>query len=263
MTPSSPGQVLTVAEFELRKYLRGRRLLGMLILLALIVGLILGLPPALGLSYATTPNAFAATFANFTGILVLLCGVLFAADALVSEHEKRTGYFLFPNPVRRETIVVGKFLASLAASGLVVTMYYIAVTVAALAVTGAGSWEIGLSYAYALAYTACVVGVAFLISALMRTTIAATLVVFFLFFLIFTIVQGVLGATDVEPWFIPTAGSGIIGNVLAPPPSIPGPGGGFGGYIPHAATSLAVFAVYFLVGSVASILLYARRELLS
>jgi ABC-2 type transport system permease protein len=262
MTPSSLGQALAVGQFELLKYIRGRRLLGMLILLALIVGLILGLPPALGLSYATTPNAFAATFANFTGTLVLLCGVLFAADALVSEHEKRTGYFLFPNPVRRETIVVGKGLASLAAAGLVITLYYAAIALAALIITGSASWEIGLSYVYALAYAMSVVGVAFLISSLMRTTIAATLIVFFLFFLIFTIVQGVLGVTDVEPWFIPTAGSGIIGNVLAPP-SFPGPGGGFGGYVPDVSTSLAVFAGYFLAGSVASILLYARRELMS
>jgi ABC-2 type transport system permease protein len=262
MTPSSLGQAITVGQFELLKYLRGRRLLGMLVLLALIVGLLLGLPPALGLSYATTPNAFAATFANFTGVLVLLSGVLFAADALVSEHEKRTGYFLFPNPVRRETIVGGKFVASLAASGLVITLYYAAITLAALVITGATSWEIGLSYVYALAYTMCVVGVAFLISSLMRTTIAAVLTVFLLFFLVFTIVQGVLGLTDVEPWFIPTAGSGIIGNVLAPA-SIPGPGGGFDGFVPDQATSLAMFAGYFLAGFVASILLYARRELMS
>lgn len=262
MTPTSLGQALTVAEFELLKYLRGRRLLGMLILLALILGLILGLPPALGLSYATTPNAFAATFATFTGVLVLLCGVLFAADALVSEHEKRTGYFLFPNPVRRETIVAGKFLASLAASGLVIALYYVAIALGALAITGTASWEIGLSFLYALAYTTCVVGVAFFVSSLMRTTIAATLIVFFLFFLIFTIVQGVLGVTDVEPWFIPTAGSGIIGNVLAPP-SFPGPGGGFGQYVPDVTASLAMFAAYFLAGSIASILLYARRELMS
>src|SRR3989442_4275970 len=145
MTPTSLQQVATVAEFELRKYLRGRRLLGMLVLLAVIVALLLGLPPALGRAYATTPNAFAAIFANFTGILVLLCGVLFAADALVSEHEKRTGYFLFPNPVRRETIVVGKLLASLAASGLVLTVYYLVVAASAAAVTGAGSLDISLS----------------------------------------------------------------------------------------------------------------------
>ncbi len=94
MTPSPFAQIVTVASYEIRKYIRGRRLLGMLILLALIVGLFVGLPPALGIKYASTPDAFVSTFATFSGLLVVLGGVLFAADALVSEHEKRTGYFL-------------------------------------------------------------------------------------------------------------------------------------------------------------------------
>ena len=263
MTPGSFQQVVIVAEHEFRKYLRGRRLLGMVILLALIVGLILGLPPALGVPYATTPNAFAATFANFTGVLVLLCGVLFAADALVSEHEKRTGYFLFPNPVRREAIVAGKLVASLAATALVLFLFYGAIAIAALAVTGAASWEIALSYGYALAYGTCVVGVAFLLSAVMRTTISATLLTFFLFFLIFTIVSGVLGLTDIDPWFLPTSASGIIGNVLGPPTTAPGPGGGFFAYVPDVTTSLIVFGAYFLIGALAAVLIYARRELVS
>ena len=101
------AQTLTVASYEVRKYVRGRRLIGMLILLALIIALILGVPPALGVKYASQPNVFVSTFAGLASLLVVLGGVLFAADALVSEHEKRTGYFLFPNPVRREVLDVG------------------------------------------------------------------------------------------------------------------------------------------------------------
>ena len=41
-------QAFVVTSYEIRKYLRSRRLLGMMVLLALIIGLILGLPPALG-----------------------------------------------------------------------------------------------------------------------------------------------------------------------------------------------------------------------
>src|SRR5206468_11429841 len=164
--------------YEIRKYIRGRRLLGMLILLGLIVGLFVGLPPALGIKYASTPDAFISTFATFSGLLVVLGGVLFAADALVSEHEKRTGYFLFPNPVRREVLVLGKLVASLVTSSMIISLYYLAATVAAVAVTGATTWEIGLSYAYALAYMAAVVGVAYLISAIFKSTVAATVLTF-------------------------------------------------------------------------------------
>lgn len=251
-------QAVVVASYEIRKYLRSRRLLGMLVLLALIIGLILGLPPALGSAYPSTPNAFVGTFAGFTALLVVLCGVLFAADALCSEHEKRTGYFLFPNPVRRETIVVGKLMASLAASWTILLMYYGVASIAALAVTKTLSWEVGVSALYALAYVACVVGLAFLLSSVLKGTIAATVLTFFLFTLIFNIVGALLQVGNVSPWFIPTQAAGIISNVLSSPGGGPP---GFPVFVPDPATSLAVFAGYFVAGSIVATVMFRRREL--
>ena len=76
MTASPFAQVVTVASYEIRKYFRGRRLSGILILVGLIIGLFLGLPPALGSAYPSTPNAFVSTFATFTA---LCCAALSAA----------------------------------------------------------------------------------------------------------------------------------------------------------------------------------------
>jgi len=251
-------QAFVVASYEVRKYLRSRRLLGMVVLLALIIGLILGLPPALGSPYPSTPNAFVGTFAGFTALFAVLCGVLFAADALCSEHEKRTGYFLFPNPVRRETIVLGKLLASLAASWTILLVYYGVASAAALAVTGSLTAEVGLSAAYALAYVTCIVGVAFLLSSVLKGTIAATVLTFFLFTLIFTIIGGLLQVGKVSPWFIPTQAAGIISNVLSAPARGPPE---FPAFVPDPATSLLVFAVYFIVSVVVATVMFHRREL--
>jgi len=264
MTASPVAQVITVASYEIRKYIRGRRLLGILILVGLIVGLFLGLPPALGIAYASTPNAFVSTFATFASLLVILGGVLFAADALVSEHEKRTGYFLFPNPVRREVLVVGKIAASLIVCAAVLTLYYGAAAIAALAITHSLTWDIGLSYLYALAYMTAVVGIAYLISSLLKSTVAATVLTFFLFTLIFSIVGGILPLAKIAPWFIPTSASGIIADALGGPAVGPGPGGGPGaGFIPDPATSVIVFLAYAVAGAVLAILLFRRRELSS
>ncbi len=264
MTASPFGQVVTVASYEIRKYIRGRRLLGILILVGLIIGLFLGLPPALGVPYASTPNAFVSTFATFTGLLVVLSGVLFAADALVSEHEKRTGYFLFPNPVRREVLVLGKIAASVIVSAAVISLYYGAAAVAALAVTHSLTWDVGLSYLYALAYMAAVVGIAYLISATFKSTVAATVLTFFLFTLIFGIVGAILPGAKIDPWFIPTSASGIISNVLGSTEVRPGPGGPVSvGFIPDPATSLLVFAAYAVVGAILAIFWFRRRELSS
>ena len=264
MTASSLAQVFIVATYEIRKYIRGRRLLGILILVGLIVGLFLGLPPALGIRYATTPNAFVSTFATFASLLVILSGVLFAADALVAEHEKRTGYFLFPNPVRREVLVLGKIAASLIVSVAVISLYYGTAALAALAITGSLTWDVGLSYLYAVGYATSVVGIAYVLSATLKSTVAATVLTFFLFTLIFGIVGAILPLAKIEPWFIPTSASAIIGNVLGGPSLGPGPGGGAGGgFVPDPATSLLVFAAYAIVGGILAILLFRRRELSS
>jgi ABC-2 type transport system permease protein len=264
MSASAISQVVTVTGYEIRKYIRGRRLLGILILIGLIVGLLLGLPPALGIAYAATPNAFVATFATFASLLVILCGVLFAADALVSEHEKRTGYFLFPNPVRREVLVVGKIVASVIVCAAILSLYYGAAAIAALVITGSLTWDVGLSYAYALAYMAAVVGVAYLLSALLKSTVAATVLTFFLFTLIFSIIGGILPLAKIDPWFIPTSASGIISDALGR--GFVGPGGGGppgAGFVPDPAISLLVFAAYAIAGGVFAVFWFRRRELSS
>lgn len=264
MSVSPLAQVGIVASYEIRKYLRGRRLLGVLVLVAVIVGLILGLPPALGTPYASTPNAFVSSFASFAGLLAVLSGVLFAADALVSEHEKRTGYFLFPNPVRREVLVLGKIAASLIVSAAVLSVYYGAAAMAALLVTGSLTWDVGASYAYALAYMTAVVGVAYLLSASLKSTVAATVLTFFLFTLISTLVGAILPAANVNPWFVPTSASGIITNVLGTASVAPRPGGGLvAAFVPDPATSLLVFAGYAIIGAILAILLFRRKELAS
>src|SRR2546428_927269 len=249
MTPSPLAQVITVASYEIRKYIRGRRLLGILILVALILALFIGLPPALSIPYASPPNAFVSTFATLSGMLDVRSGVQLATDPLVSEREKRTGYFLFPNPVRREVLVLGKIAASLIVSAAVISLYYGGAALAALAITHSLTWDVGLSYVHALAYMLAVVGVAYLVSATFKSTVAATVLTFFLFTLIFSIVGAILPAAKIDPWFIPTSASGIITNVLGRAEVRPGPVGGASvGFVPDPATSLLVFLAYAIVG---------------
>src|SRR5439155_751714 len=144
---------------------------------------------------------------------------------------KRPGYFLFPNPVRREVLVLGKIAASLLVCTAVLSMYYGAAAIAALVITGSLTWDVGLSYVYTLGYMTAVVGVAYLLSALLKGTVAATVLTFFLFTLIFAIVGGILPRANVEPWFIPTSASGIIANALGGAAVRPGPGGGDVGFV--------------------------------
>src|SRR5207245_9944157 len=94
-----------------------------------------------------------------------------------------------------------------------------------------------------------VVGIAYLVSATFKSTVAATVLTFFLFTLIFSIVGALLPAAKIDPWFIPTSASGIISNVLGGTPVRPGPGGSESvGIIPDPATSIIVFHAYAIGG---------------
>jgi hypothetical protein len=108
-----------------------------------------------------------------------------------------------------------------------------------------------------------VVGVAYLLSALLKGTVGATVLTFFLFTLIFSIIGTILPLAKVQPWFIPTSASGIIANALGGASVRPGPGGGDVGFVPDPATSLLVFAGYAIAGGVLATLWYRRRELAS
>src|SRR3989475_3824554 len=100
-----------------------------------------------------------------------------------------------------------------------------------------------------------VVGVASLVSATFKSTVAATVLTFFLFTLIFSIVGALLPAAKIDPWFIPTSASGIISNVLGGTPVRPGPGGSESvGVNPGPSAPILVFAVHAVVGGVLAIL---------
>ena len=148
-------------------------------------------------------------------------------------------------------------------SAAVLSLYYGAAAVGALIVTHSLTWDVGLSYVYALAYMTAVVGIAYLLSALLKSTVAATVLTFFLFTLIFAIISGILSLAKVDPWFVASSASGIITNVLGSATVRPGPGGGGEGFVPDPATSLLVFAAYAIVGGLLATLWFRRKELSS
>ncbi len=114
----------------------------------------------------TAAESFETLFLNFAGILVVVCATFFGADALVSEFQNRTGYLIFPNPVRREVLFFGKFAASMTAGILVMTLFY-GVLAGLSAYTARGiDDDYILSYAFALEYLLAVMAVAYLISTL-------------------------------------------------------------------------------------------------
>ena len=277
MRPNNIRQIGIVTRYELLKYLRGRRLLAIVLLTVIISAIFLVVPPAIGSQYSKDPTDFVMNMLRFLGVLSILSATFFGADAIVSEFESKTGYFLFPNPIRKTTIFLGKFIASALVSVGVIALYYLIAVVSVQVIDGSVPANIGLSFAYALVYLFAILAVAYLFSAMMRSSVYSLILTFFTFFLILPIVDAVGEFAKFKAWFSITFASGIATDILRNPyptdtviATTAGRGAGsatagqmisIAQYYPEVTVSLVVIAAYFIVALLLAIVLARRREM--
>ena len=271
--PSDSEQLHIVLRYELLKYLRGQRLFGILIITAFIAWLMLALPPLLGRGYPSDVRTFPSTFLNFVSILIVLSATFFGSDAINSEFQGRTGYALFPSPIRRRIILLGKYAASALSSLLVVSLYYAIIIVSAQAIYGTLPDELILSYYLAVVYMLSILAFAFFLSSVMKGTTGSAVLTFFLLMMILPIIGIVLNSADIAPWFSITEAGGIVSRIVTMPPVMGERPGGFmqptGAaasipyplYIPEVGSSLIVMVNYFMITLLAAIYVFERREL--
>ena len=122
-----------VTGYEFLKHIRRKRLwviLGLTLIaeLAVLIGL-----PLLMDGYPDNVKVMAAML-TIGPSLATIGAVFFAGDTIAGEFESKTGYILFTNPVRRITLVAGKYLASCAAVILLVIFGYAIVCVSLLVI---------------------------------------------------------------------------------------------------------------------------------
>ena len=225
---SSIAQMFTIAKYQFLNYIRSKRIF---ILLAITV--------AISVTYSIvmwkhvnpeylTSNDYISRWVSFLSFLIVLASLFFGGDAIAGEYGKKTGYFLFPNPIKRWSILWGKFLASYLASLIVILLYwsvaigetYIAKKEIAVEVF----YSMGLSFLYLLS----VLALTYLFSSFFKNSAISITITAIIYFFVFNIVNSIAMLTGVEPWFSITYAGGVIENVLKDPypPHIQTIGGG-------------------------------------
>ena len=188
-------------KFELLKHIKRKRILITLILAILIPLIFFIIPPLLGRDYADTANGFANSNLGFVNLLIILSGAIFAGDSISGEFENKTGLLLFPTPQRKSSIFVGKYIASVIATWLIVSLYYLITIIEVASIYGASgiSVEIAQSFLLALLYSTSVVSIVFFFSSIMKKTITSSLIGFFLLLMILPIITAVFTVAEVDP----------------------------------------------------------------
>jgi ABC-2 type transport system permease protein len=275
--PGTVPQALILSRYQFRDYLRSRRFVLMMSIVA-VIGAILSFILAYYQGSATvkgltsSSDAFYGSFwASGVTIVIIFSGIIFGGDAIAGEFQNKTGYFLMGLPIRRASVYAGKFLAALAAS-IVAMVFYLVILVANGAVyLGGSALPVSLfeSFAIALLYLLALLGAVFLFSSMFKNSLYAVLVVAVLFLFGFTLIQGLITAlVKIEPWFIITYAENVISYpFLSTLPahvttSTTGPRGGIT-VTTYNATYPEGFAImigYFVLTAVAGLFFFEREE---
>jgi ABC-2 type transport system permease protein len=270
--PSSVAQVGVTMKYTFLDYFRSRRffiLLAIVLLISAALTIVVGYyRPA---SFLSDDLSFYSRWWGISAVFLLaLFGIFFGGDAISGEFQNKTGYFSLPHPVRRSSVYVGKWLAAYLASSIILVVF--------TAITfGNGVYYFGLSVPYqfgesvllAWFYLVAVLGSTFFFSSLFKSSSYSILVTAVLFLFAFNLIQTLVESlVQIEPWFILTYGSEIIGNVLSAqyPPHITtvhpfGPNSPtFTAYSATIPEGLAIIAAYFIVTAILGLVLFERKE---
>ena len=225
----SGSQIGIITRYNFLNYFRARRFYVMLsimllisLLLTAVVGYyrpvtFLGIP---GESASTAVLGFyGAGWGSFVSIVVILSAAFFGGDAISGEFQNRTGYFLVPNPIRRSAIYVGKWIAALAASTIILLIFAGVMLANGLYYfPGNVPWEFAQSVAFAWIYLVAALSLTFAFSSLFKSSSISILMSVILLLFVFGVIDTVSSAVaGVEPWYSITYGAGIVTSILTVP----------------------------------------------
>jgi len=278
--PSSLAQAGITMKYTFLDYFRSRRFFVLLIITLIISAILTVLvgyyrPQSFLGDPTDSVNIRALTFysswwGNSVTFVIILGGIFFGGDAISGEFQNKTGYFGVPNPIRRSSIYIGKWLSAFIAATIIFAIFATITLGNGLYYFGANvPIQFGQSLLYAWLYLAAVMGLAFFFSSLFRSSSMSILVTLILFLFVFSLIETlVVTLVDFEPWFILTYGAGIIGNILNPngyPDHITHTPIGRGGltittYSAYVPEGLVIIGLYFIITAIFGLIFFERKE---
>jgi ABC-2 type transport system permease protein len=269
--PSSLTQIGTIMKYTFLDYFRSRRffiLLALTLIISAILTLLVGYyrPQSFLLD---SLSFYSSWWGNSATFVIILSGIFFGGDAISGEFQNRTGYFGVPNPIRRSSIYIGKWLSAFIAA-TIMFIIFAAITI------GNGIYYFGLnvpvefgeSLLFAWFYLAAVMGFTFFFSSLFKSSSMSILVTAILFLFVFSLIQTLVATlVKIEPWFMLTYGAGIITSILVVPypehvhTQIFGEGRiTLTTYSAFISEGLAIIAIYFIITAALGLLLFEKKE---
>lgn len=215
--------------------------------------------------WSTTKEDFDSLFLAFASILIIISATFFGSDAIVGEFQNRTGYLVFPTPLKKWVLFAGKFAASITAGLVVAGAFYAGTALLSFTTVGGVDDDFGLSLLFAIEFLVAATAVAYFISSVLKGTTGATVLTFLTFIIILPIIDSVSQFTGTKIDASLTFASGVIGYIVLDPYPVDSSTEQFGftfyAFYPEPwAASLVMFA-YAAVAIALSLVLFYRKQL--
>ncbi len=210
-------QAFVVSRYEQIKYFSGLKMLIYGVIVAAV--LILLAVSQIIFMRDSTHEQITSLYVGFTALLALLGATLFASTTLSSEFEERTALILFTKPIRKSSIFLGKFLTSFMINVVIMAVYYIAVAILSLVLSGEVSPHLFESYGYLVMYIFAVTGIAMMFSSLMKRSSSAAVLTFIFLLLGPTLILSILmmaqGGNVNDYWYFIDSAKSAITNCIS------------------------------------------------
>ncbi len=257
-------------KYQIKFYLKTRRFVAMLIIVALITALTVGIDLYEGVTKSTAGFANSADFiaGSLSGPLITSIGIVaafFGGDATSIETGTNSGYFIMTQPVRKISILMGRFFAAVLLGFLLIMIEYAGVAGLSQDFYGTISAGIFLSIIETLFLIASFTAVAFLFSSIFKNPLIGILFSVIVFILVFAIVQGILEITNIEPWFILNYGGEVVTEILSPSSiahvtSIKTPAFTIKKYEPYIWEGNTIMGGYLVISLILSYIIFRSKE---
>jgi ABC-type transport system involved in multi-copper enzyme maturation permease subunit len=264
--PSPLAQALTQFEYEFLNYLRSKRfyiLLAMIVAIgAAITGALYYYRPSV---YLSSPLAFYSVWwGSVAGLPVLLSAIFYGADAISTEFQNKTGYYLLPNPVNRSSVYFGKFLAAFVASVIAVVVFA-AITMADASIYFGAAVPIQFaeSFLFTIIYILPMLGVSFFFSSIFKNNSYSILMGVMVLWIGFSYLSPLIVTfTGTEPWYLLSYGGQIIGNAVRPSgyPTHVVIEGVTASYATTIPEGLAIMLGYLVVFAILGLVLFEHKD---
>ncbi|MCI4331535.1 MAG: ABC transporter permease [Thermoplasmata archaeon] len=269
--PEDLDQFLVAARFEVRSYVRTYRfygIVGLCALASLIASAYLLDVGSAGVraEWGTLPE-FLAAWTGYSGTLAVLSAALLGGDAISAEFGTPAGYFSLVQPVRRSTLLLGRFLAAFLVSAGAVSIFFFTIVALGALLFGGVVGATAVAYGLVLLLQLAFLGLVFLLSAAFRRPTIGIIVIVLLLYLVFPIANLALESAHIESWFLLSYAEGAISQAFVTSPHITEVGAGRGNatltltiYTPSLAQGAGIMVGYFVAGVGGALALFSHKE---